>query len=189
MNSLSPEISFLLHSYLLVFASQDPQGYGASVGWTHSTSLPCDWNSRLYLVILARSASWGWLNVDVGQKEHKAPQPIPCHEEQQLETRLADMSNLVYKPLSALWLRPVHRYAYPWRYARKPRQAKKSNRNKKVFTAIGWLILFSAVGLPLGLFLIGLALPRMSYNMKGRKAYALWGCSRKEASPKKCLFA
>lgn len=91
MNSLSPEIPFPLHSYLLIFASQDPQGYVASVGWTHSTSVPCDWNSRLSLVILARSASLGWLNFDVGQKENKAPQLTPCHEEQQLETRLTDM--------------------------------------------------------------------------------------------------
>lgn len=52
-------------------------------------------------------------------------------------------SNLLYKPLSALWLRPAHRDTLMLICEDTPgsRHAKKWNRSKKVFTAMGWLIL------------------------------------------------
>lgn len=43
--------------------------------------------------------------------------------------------------------------------------------------------IFSGAGFPPGPFVIGLMLPRMSYTMKGEKAYGLWACSRREATP------
>lgn len=80
----------------------------------------------------------------MGPREEKAPQLIPRREEGQLAQRLTDASDQLCQPLSALWLPPVHRDRLLLIRDDSPgsRHARKFNRNKRVFTATGWLILW-----------------------------------------------
>ncbi|EPQ19565.1 hypothetical protein D623_10000435 [Myotis brandtii] len=84
-------------------------------------------NARLYVIILQEALVQG-----VTKRKLLSSSPI----ERKGST---DMSNLLHRPLSALWLRPVHRDTLTLIREDAPgsRHAKKLNRNKKAFTAGG----------------------------------------------------
>lgn len=105
----------------------------------------CSLGSELHVLSChpcRKSYSLGWVNSGVEHKEKKAPPLITCQEGQQLLKCLTDTSNLVLQAfISTPAPRSPQMNAYLGRYSGKPRQAEKFNRNNKVFTAIGWLLL------------------------------------------------
>lgn len=171
--------------------SKIPRGCGASLGRTaqYFCSL---WlgTPGFILLILAWSPSLGWFNFDVGPKEKESSSA--CHLP--WGTAAGKPSHWYVKPVSPAFIstlaptRPQIRLSV--NRLQEPRQAEKWNKNTKSLHSswVGLILSFSEGGLPLGLFLIGLMPPRMSYRMKG-EAYVLRGCSRKDATPKGCLFA